>query len=165
MSTIAQTLTVAKFEAQYSHHKPYFEFWHGQAIQKAAATIIHGLLQQISAQLLVRAGFKAASEVKLKIDPDFHPVPDVIATRSSIKGPYPREAWDVIVEILSADDPMTRILTKCRAYQTWGFKEIYVVDPGDRVVFCWTPHGLEEVQAIAGEPVSQMWIELEKALQ
>lgn len=39
-------------------------------------------------ELLSQAGYKSESEVKLKIDPGFHPVPDVIATRGPVEQPY-----------------------------------------------------------------------------
>ncbi|HEY6988045.1 MAG TPA: Uma2 family endonuclease [Bryobacteraceae bacterium] len=165
MATVAQKLTVAEFERQYGHEKPYYEFWRGEAVQKSMPTWIHGLLQKIVMNLLGQAGYKAGSEVKLKIDPDFHPLPDVIATRGRIETPYPTKAVEVVVEILSDDDPMWRILTKCRAYQGWGFEQIYVIDPQTRVVFRWTDQRLEEVNAFASIPVDGIWLALDEELR
>ncbi len=42
-----------------------------------------------TARQLLKAGYKSASEVTLKIDPAFQPVPDVIATKDHIETPYP----------------------------------------------------------------------------
>ena len=121
--------TLAEFEAQFGHEKPYYEFWYGEPIQKSSSTWIHGLLQRLLMQVLRKAGYKAASEVKLKIDATFHPIPDIIATKRHIESPYPTKPVEIIVEILSNEDSMSRLLTKCRAYQQWGFQQIYVVDP------------------------------------
>ncbi len=55
-------------------------------------------------ELLREAGYKAGSEVKLKIAADFHPVPDVIATMGHIERPYPTKPVEVIVELLSDED-------------------------------------------------------------
>ena len=92
MATVSQTLTAAEFEARFGHEKPYYEFWYGEAIQKSMPTWIHGLLQRIVMELLSQAGFKTGSEVKLKIDPQFHPVPDIIATKGNIERPYPTKS-------------------------------------------------------------------------
>ena len=59
---------------------------------------------------------------------------------------------------------MSRLLTKCRTYQRWGFQEIYVIDPGARLVFRWSQHRLEEVDAIAGQPAPVIWAALDKEL-
>ena len=43
-------------------------------------TWIHGLLQAIIGRLLHESGYAAGAEVELRIIPDAHPKPDVIAT-------------------------------------------------------------------------------------
>ncbi len=165
MASIAHKLTVDEFERQYGCEKPYYEYWHGEAIQKSMPTSLHGLLQSILMALLWQAGFKAASEVKLKIDPEFQLIPDVIASHDRFELPYPTRSVEIVVEILSHDDPMSRVLTKCRMYQSWGFEQIYVLDPEDRRVFRWTEHRLEEVGEFASIPVDRIWAALDAALQ
>jgi len=165
MATVAANLTIAEFEARYGQEKPYYEFWRGEAVQKSMPTWMHGLLQKILMELLSEAGFKAGSEVKLKIDPGFHPVPDVIATRGRIELPYPTKALEIVVEILSDDDSMSRVLTKCRTYQDWGFEQVYVLDPGARILFRWADHRLEEVNSFAALPVDRIWSALDRELQ
>jgi Uma2 family endonuclease len=164
MDTVTEKITLAEFEKQYGHEKPYYEFWHGEAVQKSMPTWIHGLLQMILSSLLSEAGYKAGSEVKLKIDPDFHPVPDVIATRRPIEAPYPTKAVEIVIEILSDDDPMSRVLAKCRTYQSWGFEQIYVVDPQTRTVFRWIDQRLEETNTLASLPVIRIWTALDQEL-
>lgn len=165
MPGIAEKLTVSEFETRYRHEKPYYEFWRGEAIQKEMPTWIHGLLQRIVMELLTRAGFRAASEVKLKIDPELQLIPDVIATRGRIEPPYPLTATEIIIEILSDDDSMSRMLNKCRIYQDWGFEQIYVVDPAARMVFRWVARRLEVAEEFAGVPASEIWVVLDRQLQ
>ncbi len=114
--------------------------------------------------VLSEAGYKAGSEVKLNIDPSFHPVPDVIATRGRIEQPYPTTAVEIVIEILSGGDPMPRMLTKCRTYRNWGFQNVYVVDPEDRMLFCWVGDGLQEVDRMVSLPVGRIWSALDKEL-
>ncbi len=74
MLSASEKLTVAEFEKHYGLEKLNYEFWDGAAVQKSVPTWVHGLLQRIIMGLLSSAGYKAGSEVKLKIDPDFHPL-------------------------------------------------------------------------------------------
>ncbi|MBV9611948.1 MAG: Uma2 family endonuclease [Acidobacteriaceae bacterium] len=164
MATAAK-LTIAEFEQQYGEEKPYYEYWYGEPVQKSMANFTHGLLQGILMVLLSKVGYKAASEVTLKIDRDFQPIPDVIASRAPVERPYPTRAVDIVIEILSEDDRMARILTKCRAYEGWGFEQIYVVDPNARLIFRWIDRGLEEVNAVDKIAAEQIWSELDQAFQ
>jgi Uma2 family endonuclease len=162
MATAASKLTVAKFEKQYGGEKPYYEYWHGEAIQKTGGTWIHGLTQSIVTQLLSQAGYCAVLEATLKIDPDFHPLPDVVATRRRIELPYPTTPLEVLIEILSEDDLLSRVLTKLRAYDSWGFEQVYLVDPPNRTVFRWHDHRLEEVNELAEIPADRIWAALDQ---
>jgi Uma2 family endonuclease len=164
MATVASKLTVAEFEKQYGGEKPYYEYWYGEAVQKSMPNSCHGQLQSIIAEFFKRAGYKAGSEIKLKIDPDFQPIPDVIADRSPFEFPYPTKALEVVVEILSDDDVMSRVLAKCRTYDAWGFEQIYVVDPANRLVFRWHDHRLEEVGTLAELPAQEIWSALDREL-
>lgn len=164
MAIATEKLTIAEFERQYGSEKPYYEFWHGEAVQKSMPTWLHALLQRILMDLLSQAGYKAGSEVKLKIDPELQLIPDVVATRGRIELPYPTNPLEIVVEILSADDAMSRVLAKCRAYQSWGFEQIYVVDPEARVVFRWAENRLEEVNEFASIAVDRIWSSLDQAL-
>jgi Uma2 family endonuclease len=165
MATTTEKLTFPEFEKRYLNDKPYYEFWHGEAFQKSMPTWVHGLLQRIVMDLLSRAGYKSAPEVKLNIDPEFQLIPDVIATRGRIELPYPARALEVVIEILSESDTMSRTLSKCRAYQGWGFEQIYVLDPDARVVFRWEANRLQEVDTFAGMPAQGIWEVLDQQLQ
>ena len=164
MASLATKLTLAEFEQQYGREKPYYEYWNGQAVEKSMPTWMHGLLQIIIGKLLVEAGYRTGAEVKLKIDPDFQFLPDVIATRGPLEFPYPTKSVEVIVEILSDDDPMSRVLAKCRKYEAWGFAEIYVVDPAARAVLQWHDGTMEQVSTFASVSTEQIWSAVDQAL-
>jgi Uma2 family endonuclease len=70
---------------------------------------------------------------------------------------------EVVVEILSADDAMGYVIEKCRAYQTWGFAAIYVLDPASRSLFQWTGRALEVSQFLTSVPAAKIWEQLDKA--
>jgi Uma2 family endonuclease len=128
-------------------------------------TWIHGLLQGILIRLLTDFGYSAGSEVELRIDADAHPKPDVIATRRKVEEPYPTKAVEVVVEILSKDDPMPYLLEKCQAYGRWGFEYIYVLNPESKQLFRWTGSGLQIAETLVTIPIERIWQELEKSLR
>lgn len=106
---IAQPLTLEEFRSRYRNEKPYFEYWFGEPIQKTPATWLHAVLQGIIGEALRRAGYKSGSEVELRIDPQWEPVPDVIATLRPVKD-YPAEPVEIVVEILSPEDKMVYVM-------------------------------------------------------
>ena len=139
MAATAEKLTLAEFERQYGDRKPYYEYWFGDAIQKAKPTGVHGLLQGIVMWLLRQTGYKCGSEVRLKISADFQPLPDVVATTGRFEPAYFSEPVEVAVEILSPDDSFHRVTRKCKLYAEWGIQTIVVIDPEARTCWVWDP--------------------------
>jgi Putative restriction endonuclease len=77
--------------------------------------------------LLDEAGFISAPGVEIRIDPELRPKPDVIATRDKRPtGDYPTEPLDVVCEIASEQSDHEHVNRKCRKYEEWGFKHVYV---------------------------------------
>ena len=164
MAAVAEKLTLIDFQSRYERSERSYEFWLGEAVPKAMPTWILGLLQAIVARLLTEAGYRAGVEVELRIDSDAHPKPDVIATSSKVDQPYPNKAVDVVVEILSEDDPMQYVLGKCQAYKASGFEYIYVVNSESEQVFRGTGAALELATHLTSIPVTTIWEELQKSL-
>jgi Uma2 family endonuclease len=90
--------------------------------------------------------------VELRIDANAHPRPDVIASKSRPRGEYPPEAADMVVEIVSSDEPFPHLKDKCWKYQAWGFGQIFVVDPSDRSVSEWQGMLVETDNLAAFQP-------------
>ena len=148
MATAPQSLTIEEFRSRYSQQKPYFEYWFGQAIQKNVPTWLHSVLQGIVREALVQAGYKSGLEVELRIDPNWQPVPDVIGSLKSIRSSYPTEPVEVVVEILSPDDRMNYVMSKCRNYERLAIPQIFVLDPEERTGWQWKQNGLEAISDI-----------------
>jgi len=165
MAALADKLTFVDFQSKYEYGDRSYEYWRGKALPKGMPTWIHGLLQRIVMELLTQAGYIAASAVELRIEPDAHPKPDVIATSGEVELPYPTKALDVVVEILSEDDPIAYVLEKCQAYGSWGFEYVYVVNPQSRQLFRWTGTALELSNLLTSVPAAQMWERLDEAMR
>lgn len=59
---------------------------------------------------------------------------------------------------------MSRLLTKCRMYDNWGFEQVYVVDPLNKMVFRWQKDSLQAVNLLAGIHIEQIWSAVDREL-
>lgn len=172
MATAAKPLTLEEFRSQYGGRKPHFEYWFGEAIQKSMPTWLHALVQTILGEMLRQAGYKVGSELELRIDPQWEPVPDIAATLRKLEQPYPTKPLEIVVEILSPDDRMSQVLSKCRHYSRIGIEKVFVVDPESQDGWEWDGKSerLERVQHLAltnGRTVAlaHLWREVSKQLE
>jgi Uma2 family endonuclease len=160
-------LSLQEFHARYAGEKPYFEYWDGEAIQKSVPTLLHSLIQKILVALLDAMGFDSRPEVTLRLDPTYEPIPDVIAAEGFFTEPYPTKPFEVVIEILSPDDPFARVVRKCHIYEQWGIRQVVVIDPQDRLVWSFDNGSLRETDIIArrGERVvtsEELWAEVDR---
>jgi Uma2 family endonuclease len=160
-------LSVEEFHARYDGEKPYFEYWDGEAVQKSMPTRLHSLIQEILVRLLRAMGYDPGGEIRLKLNPAYEPVPDVIAAEGQIRDPYPTEPFEVAIEILSPDDSFSHVLRKCRLYETWGIRQVIVIDPFKRAVWSFENGSHRETDTIArrGDRVinaQQLWSEVDR---
>jgi len=150
--------------------KPYFEFWDGEAIQKSLPTRLHSLIQKILVKLLDSLGYDSGQEITLKLDPNYQPVPDVIAAEGGIGDPYPTEPFELVIEILSPEDSFSRVLRKCHLYNQWGVRQVVVIDPKLRLIWSFEDGSPRETDIIArrGERVilaRELWGEVDGQLR
>jgi len=160
-------LSLEEFHARYDGEKPYFEYWDGEAVQKSMPTRLHALVQKILMNLLDAMGFESGSEVTLKLDPAYEPIPDVIAVEGQIGDPYPTEPFEIAIEVLSPADPFARVVRKCGLYAEWGIRQIIVIDPKARSVWSFEDGSLRETAIVArrGERVitaQELWAEVDR---
>ena len=128
-------LSLEQFEALYREQKPHVEYWFGEAVPKNMPTSLHGVYQWILAMLLAQRGWKAATEVRLKLSALAHPVPDVIADSRRIQLPYPTEPFDLCIEIISPGDDRRKVFQKAAHYLDWGIGSVWIIDPEQRKAF------------------------------
>lgn len=171
MATAIDLLSLEEFRARYADEKPYYEYWFGEAVQKTVPTWLHSLLQAILAEILNHSGYRAGSEVELRIDPDWQPKAD-IAAALIIEHPYPTKPLDVVAEILSPEDRMSRVFEKCRQYARIGILKTFVLDLQLHYSWEWSreTENLERVSTLQlpngrAIDVAEIWRELERRQQ
>ncbi len=179
MAAAHSFVTPEQFAELYSEgQKPHFEYWFGEAIQKPMPTLIHGVMQWVLAMLLARRGWKASTEVRLKISKVAYPVPDIVANHKSFAtDSYPTEAFDLCVEILSPADNLPRVFNKCAHYLDWGISSVWIIDPEKQTAYSMSienprpiPVSMSgDLGAGSGEseinlPLSELFAEVDKNL-
>jgi Uma2 family endonuclease len=169
-------LSLEQFERLYQNEKPHFEYWFGGVEQKAMPTSLHGVLQVVLAMLLMRRGWKTASEVRLKISSVAHPVPDVIADRKRIQTPYPTEPFDLCIEILSPSDDLKGTFQKAAHYLDWGIRCVWIIDGERRKAYVMSLESPNPIELGVSEtltagsgaqvslPLSELFAEVDKNL-
>ncbi len=170
MATATHLLSLEEFRERYAGENDY-EYWFGEAVQKGTATFLHSLLQGILGELLTRAGYRAGPGLELRIDPEWQPKADVAATMA-VELPYPTKPIDVVAEVLSPGDPMSRVFEKCRQYARIGIPKIFVFDPELRYAWEWSreTENLERI-AVMQLPngntiqVADIWNEFSRSLK
>lgn len=169
MAAAPSFLSLEQFESLYRGEKPHFEYWFGEAIQKSMPTSLHGVFQWVLAMLLFRQGWKASSEVRLKLSAHAHPVPDLIADRFRIQNPYPTEPFDLCVEILSPNEDLRRTFQKAAHYLDWGIGCVWIIDPDRRMAYIMSaahpnPIELKSSDSLTAGPKSQPLFSLSELL-
>ena len=125
--------------------KPNCEYRDGVLYPKAMATSFHAILQIMLGLMLRRLGLQAGSEVTVKLSPTKYLVPD-IAAAPILQNPYPTEPVLLCCEILSPEDRLGAVLSKCEEYHAWGVPYCWVIDPVKRTA--WEYHaGAEPIRA------------------
>ena len=138
-AAVTTRITFEEFERRYAGSGRAVEYWHGEVVEKSAPTWLHSVLQAVLVEAFRRAGYKTGPEVDLRLSHDFAPRPDVIAGRRSIETRYPTEASEVeiVVEVLSPDDRMLDVLSKCKEYVALGIEQVHVADPEGETAWTW----------------------------
>jgi Uma2 family endonuclease len=108
--------------------RPYCEYVDGVLHPKPLATTLHALVQYMLQFLLRRQGVEALAEVNVRLSPTRYLIPDVIAA-TTLQHPYPTEPVLLCVEILSPEDGVGAMLSKCEQYHAWGVPFCWVIDP------------------------------------
>ena len=110
--------------------KPNREYRDGVVTAKSLSTKRHSIIQLALAMLLGKQGVSAFPELTVRISPKKYLVPDVAV--GDFPGPYPTEPVLLCCEILSPDDRLGAMLSKCEEYHEWGVPYCWVIDPEKR---------------------------------
>lgn len=120
-----------------SFEGPDCEYLDGEIVERNMGEIPHGKIQgnlyYLLRQLRSRLGILVIPEIRIQISPIRYRVADLAVWRNDDIGTgIPTVAPFLVVEILSPEDRMVRMLPKIQEYLSIGVEWIWIVDPQEQ---------------------------------
>jgi Uma2 family endonuclease len=109
----------------------------GKLIERAMPNAFHGYLHQLIPALLAEPGFRGRlfpyGDTRFRVGPTRYRLPDIALLEQRIPSRIPDQPPLVVIEILSPEDSFVEMQAKAREYREFGGKQIWWVDPEDKV--------------------------------
>jgi Uma2 family endonuclease len=134
-----------------STSKPNSEYIDGEVRPKPMPTGLHGTLQLRLGMLLLQQGSKVGTEVTVRLSPTKYLIPDIIAA-DSIPSTYPTDPVTLCVEILSPEDRLGSVMSKCEDYHAWGVPYCWIIDPVKQTAWEYDANGEPVKIDVGGTP-------------
>jgi Uma2 family endonuclease len=133
--------------------RPEPDYVHGEVVERALPTPIHGQIQLLLGILLAplskRARLVMMSELRVQVEPRLFRVVDVAVYRDARpEGRYGTRPAFVAIEIVSPDDRHSELTERLEDYRRWGVPHVWLVDPQLKRVYEYTEAGLLQFPAL-----------------
>jgi Uma2 family endonuclease len=120
-----------------SFEGPDCEYLDGEIVERNMGELPHGDVQlnlgTLLRQMRKRLGLRVVPEIRIQISPTRYRVADLAVWRDDNIGTgIPTVAPFLVVEILSPEDRMVRMLPKIQEYLSIGVEWIWIVDPQEQ---------------------------------
>lgn len=146
---MAVTALVSVEEYLRSSYDPDCDYLEGVLEERNVGEIGHGNTQgRIYAYIIQNLPkFWAAPEIRVQVKPDRFRVPDVTIVKGKMpSGKYIQEAPIVVVEVISPEDRLHRMLERIDDYLAFGVSAVWVLDPESKRGFVYTGDGSREAK-------------------
>jgi Uma2 family endonuclease len=119
------------------------EFLDGEIVERNMGELPHGDLQGTLYRLLWRfrstLGIRVVTEICIQINRRRYRVADIAVWRNDNIGTgIPTVAPFLVVEILSPEDRMVRMVPKIQEYLSIGVGWVWVIDPEEKTALCYS---------------------------
>ena len=119
------------------------EYLDGEVVERNMGELPHGELEMnlghLFRQLRSRLKIRPATEIRIRVSARRCRVADLAVWRDGNIGTgIPTVAPFLVVEILSPEDRMVRMLPKIQEYLSHGVEWIWVIDPEEKSALCFT---------------------------
>jgi Uma2 family endonuclease len=89
---------------------------------------------------------KVVVELRSKTTATRYRIPDVTVLLAPPTTKYLLQAAFLVVEVLSEDDSMTRVIEKLQEYAALGVPNIWLIDPRMKLMWVYRPPALVEIE-------------------
>jgi Uma2 family endonuclease len=120
------------------------EWVDGELVERAMPNVRHSKASARTTRSFEDIGLFACPQLTLPMG-DRARIPDVSVFAKEFEGLLPAYPPLATVEMLSPSERMTDVVAKCREYEAWGVRHVWVLDPGTRAMYVLGPLGLNAV--------------------
>lgn len=122
---------------------PDCEYLDGEVVERNMGELPHGDVQLNLGRLLQRLrrtlGIRVVVEIRIQIHPRRFRVADIAVWRNDDIGTgIPTVPPFLVVEVLSPEDRMVRMLPKIQEYLSIGVEWVWVIDPQEKSALCYS---------------------------
>jgi Uma2 family endonuclease len=132
---------VSEEEYLSTSYEPGVEYVHGKLEEPVMVQTVHGRLQGwiCSWFFTHRHEWKvdAGVEIHTNVASGVYRLPDVVVGYAGSWDPILSKPPLIVIELLSLDDRHRKMLQKGREYSAMGIENIWLIDPGTRIVQRW----------------------------
>ncbi len=162
-ATLAETDLVSLQEYLHTSYRPDCDFVDGRIEERNVGEVTHGLLQ-IEIGYWFRShrsewNIRVIAELRTQVSPSRVRLPDITVAYNdaAMKEPVRETPPLIAIEILSPSDRIPRMLVRLADFWKMGIRNIWVLDPVERVALIYTENGLRVVEAerltVADSPI------------
>jgi Uma2 family endonuclease len=120
------------------------EWVDGELVEREMLNTLHSRASVRTSESVERFGLWAGPQLGIPMGRRVR-VPDVSIFATEPEHPFPKHPPLVTIELLSPSERMKDVIAKCREYEAFGVKHIWVLDPESRAMYVLGPLGLNAV--------------------
>jgi len=148
MAALPGSSVVSLEEYLRTSYDPDMEFVDGVLVERNVGDWLHSLIQSNILVALRRKypHLKAVVELRSNTAATRYRIPDVTVLLAAPATRYLLEAAFLVVEVLSEDDSLTRVMGKLQEYAELGVPNIWLIDPRMKLMWVYRPPALFEIE-------------------
>lgn len=131
-----------------SDYRPDCDYVDGLLEERNVGEYDHGRLQGLIFAYLLQqqkvSNMRVVVEQRVQVSPTRFRVPDIVVTDGRPGEQVLRSPPLLCIEVLSAEDRLSRLRVRAQEYLRFGVPEVWIIDPSDLTVYTCTNEGLHE---------------------
>lgn len=167
------TTLISVEEYLSTSYDPDCDYVDGELIERNRGESDHGGLQiSIGAWLFARRkalGIHVFTATRTQVARTRFRVPDIAVTTQKVKGRILREPPFLCIEVLSPEDPVSRMEVKIDDYLKFGVAHVCLIDPRKKLAWSYTAEGRREAASVLTTqeprielPIAELFAELDE---
>ena len=156
-------------EYMQTTYRPDREYVDGELLERNVGKWEHGRIQSLLALWFgtneQQWNVMAVTEVRVQVSATRVRIPDLTVVNPGPQLPVLTEPPILVIEILSPDDSFAEMAIRCGDYRTMGVRNIWIVDPANRVGHMFLEREWIEGRQILQVPGTEITLDLHRIFE